>query len=232
MSEGIIIALITALGSLLGGIVGQSITASATVRAAQIKEKASQSSFDKDEQTPSSWGRIIVGALLGAIVTLIILFTLGMIPPNVDNPPIATTTKVSSTSTPSDSVPSFLESVSVPANLSSGINYQASKTGTYIFKYTDTAATNYTGCWVTAVLGYLGPVPRWDNENNLDSDKALFEIGTAVCSLTKDAAIKRTQGQIATIELNKDDVITLVEGDSHHADNVGAIILDVYFVEN
>ena len=232
MSEGIIIALITALGSLLGGIIGQSITASATVRTALIKEKASQSSFNKGEQTSNSWGRIIVGAGLGAIVTLIILFTLGMIHPRTGNPPAAAATKVSSTSTPSNSVPSFLESVSVPANLSSGINYKASKTGTYIFKYTDTAATNYSGCWVTAVLGYLGPVPRWDNENNLDSDKALFEIGTSVCSSTKDAAIQRTQGQIATIQLNKDDVITLVEGDSHHADNIGSIILDVYFVEN
>lgn len=103
MSEGIIIALITAIGSLLGGIIGQIITASATVKAAKIKEEANLPQLSKDEKT-RSWGRVITGAVFGAIATLIILFLLGMIPPNTENPPptaiAVTKTPVSKTQTP------------------------------------------------------------------------------------------------------------------------------------
>lgn len=99
MSEGIIIALITAIGSLVGGIVGNIITASATRDAAKIKEKINLPSSNKEEK-PRSWGTVIGGALVGAIATLIVLFLLGMIPPKPENPPIATpvdTTPVSKT---------------------------------------------------------------------------------------------------------------------------------------
>lgn len=89
MSEGIIIALITAIGSLLGGVIGQIITASATVKAAAIKEKVNLPTSSKEEQ-PRSWGRMIGGALIGAIATLIILSLLGIFPPDKQNPPTAT----------------------------------------------------------------------------------------------------------------------------------------------
>lgn len=141
----------------------------------------------------------------------------------------AIATKISLTSTPSSSVPSLIETIEVPANRASGINYKASESGIYTFKYIDSAFTAYSGCWSTEVVGYFGPVPLWDN-NNLDSRNDLLTIGTAVCSSTKESAIKRVQGQLATAKLNKDDVITLVAGDSHHSDNIGSIALEIYFL--
>lgn len=83
MSEGIVIALITAVGSLLGGIIGQIITASATIEAAKIKDKAPTI---PNNGTNDSWKRVVVGAIIGAVVTLVILFSLGMIPSKPDNP--------------------------------------------------------------------------------------------------------------------------------------------------
>jgi hypothetical protein len=74
MSEGIVIALITAGGSLLGGIIGQFIAASATVKAAQIKENSI-----KDERK-ISLGGVFGGAVIGAILTLGVLFFLGFFP--------------------------------------------------------------------------------------------------------------------------------------------------------
>lgn len=82
MSEGIIIALITAVGSLLGGVIGQIITASATIEAAKIKEKTNTPQNNGEN---NSWKRVVMGAIIGAIVTLIILFTLGMLPPKSEN---------------------------------------------------------------------------------------------------------------------------------------------------
>jgi hypothetical protein len=79
MSEGIIIALITAVGSLLGGIIGQFISASATVTAAKIKGNVNSANSLKDDK-PFSWGNILGGALVGAIATLGILFLLGLFP--------------------------------------------------------------------------------------------------------------------------------------------------------
>jgi hypothetical protein len=83
MSEGIIIALITAFGSLLGGIIGQIITASATIEAAKIKEKINLSPNGEN----NAWRRVVFGAIIGAVVTLIILFSLGMIPPKSESQP-------------------------------------------------------------------------------------------------------------------------------------------------
>lgn len=102
MSEGIIIALITAIGSLMGGIIGSLITASATITGIKLKEKIGQTPSAKDEKPHSSWSRVFIGALIGAVATLIVLFLLGMIPPKPENPPIATPdeTPVSKTQVP------------------------------------------------------------------------------------------------------------------------------------
>ena len=51
MSEGVLIALITAVGSLLGGIIGQFIAASATVKAAEIKESIKPEASSKNKKT-------------------------------------------------------------------------------------------------------------------------------------------------------------------------------------
>ncbi len=181
--------------------------------------------------------KILFWLLILAGATIIFVSLLSRLPDEIPssvnfvNSETATTiaTKISLTSTPSSSVPSLIETIEVPANRASGINYKASESGIYTFKYIDSAFTAYSGCWSTEVVGYFGPVPLWDN-NNLDSRNDLLTIGTAVCSSTKESAIKRVQGQLATAKLNKDDVITLVAGDSHHSDNIGSIALEIYFL--
>ncbi len=85
MSEGIVIALITALGSLFGGIIGQLITASATIKAATIKEKVNQTSISKDENS-RSWNGILTGALIGASSTLVVIYLIGSLPSQRDAP--------------------------------------------------------------------------------------------------------------------------------------------------
>lgn len=72
MSEGIIIALITAIGSLLGGIAGQMISASATIKAAAIKEKLNQAPSVRGESS-NNWKGILSGALIGAVLTMAVL---------------------------------------------------------------------------------------------------------------------------------------------------------------
>ncbi len=134
------------------------------------------------------------------------------------------------TSTTSSSIPQLIGTITVPAYSASGINYKAPESGMYSFKYTDSAFTAYNGCWSTQIVSYLGPVPQWKDSENLDFDNALFAIGTAVCSSTKEIAINRVQGQLATAKLNKDDVITVVTGDSYHSDNIGSIVLEIYFL--
>ena len=79
MSEGIIIALITAIGSLVGGIAGQFIMASATVKAAMIKEGGKVSPSPVDEKS-FSWGGVVGGAVIGAAFMLVVLFFLGFFP--------------------------------------------------------------------------------------------------------------------------------------------------------
>ena len=76
MSEGIIIALITAMGSLLGGVIGQIIVASATIRAAEIKANPNSASGSNSEKS-RSLGGILRGALIGAVLTLGILAIFG-----------------------------------------------------------------------------------------------------------------------------------------------------------
>jgi hypothetical protein len=93
MSEGIVIALITAIGSLLGGVIGQKIVASATVRAAEIKTNPNRISDSKSKK-PLSLSGILGGALIGAVLTLVVLAAFGMLNFGKNNlptsPPIPT----------------------------------------------------------------------------------------------------------------------------------------------
>lgn len=84
MSEGIIIALITAIGSLVGGVAGQFIVASATVKAAMIKEGGNFASTTADEKS-FSWSGVFGGAVIGAVFTLVVLFFLGFFPVSQTN---------------------------------------------------------------------------------------------------------------------------------------------------
>lgn len=114
MSEGITIALITAIGSLLGGIVGQIITASATIEAAKIKGQSNKSSSSEKN---NSWKRVVLGAGIGAIATLVILFSLGMIPPNSQNTPVTTPDALPISTKTSSSIP---ETASPTSSLATG----------------------------------------------------------------------------------------------------------------
>ncbi len=68
MSEDIIIALITAIGSLLAGIIGQMIAASATVKAAAIKEKVNQEPLPSSSERNNKKGNRFWGFLGGALI--------------------------------------------------------------------------------------------------------------------------------------------------------------------
>ncbi len=68
MSQGIIIALITAIGSIVGAVISSLILRT------------------KEKETSSLLGTIIGGAVLGAVALLFVLWLLGMFPP-VNNPP-------------------------------------------------------------------------------------------------------------------------------------------------
>lgn len=93
MSEGIIIALITAIGSLLGGIIGQIIVASATVRAAHIKANPNQTSDINSDKSLSLSG-ILGGALIGAVLTLGALAIFGVLNFGKSNSPVSPTTVI------------------------------------------------------------------------------------------------------------------------------------------
>lgn len=77
MSEGIIIALITAGGSIIGGIIGRLISSSALVKAARIKKDGESS--NKEEKS-FSWGGIGMGVIIGAILMPLALSLLGFFP--------------------------------------------------------------------------------------------------------------------------------------------------------
>ncbi|HXD11602.1 MAG TPA: hypothetical protein VN653_16170 [Anaerolineales bacterium] len=69
----IIIALITATGSIVGGYIG----ARATIIAAEMKAKSNQTPSNNGEK-PSLWSGIFGGAVVGAALTLVVLFLLGV----------------------------------------------------------------------------------------------------------------------------------------------------------
>jgi hypothetical protein len=90
MSESTVNAIITAIGSLLGGIIG----AYATIQAAKVKLLKSPN--DTESKFPLLG--IIIGTIIGAISTLVILAFLGFIPtPTTTTPTIATSTTTSTT---------------------------------------------------------------------------------------------------------------------------------------
>lgn len=125
MSEGIIIALITAIGSLMGGIIGQSITASATIKAAAIKEKLNLAPDVRGEKS-NNWRVILGGAVIGAIATLFILTLLGIFPPPIQIPPTETATYSTPTSKPTTKVssdPSILFSEDFEDGRAQNFNY-------------------------------------------------------------------------------------------------------------
>jgi hypothetical protein len=76
MSEGIIIALITTIGSIVGAIIGNSISAKAVITAASIKDGNGQ--IDQTAFPKSQW--ILGGAIIGGIIVIGGLWFLGFFP--------------------------------------------------------------------------------------------------------------------------------------------------------
>lgn len=101
MSEGVVIALITAIGSLIGGVVGQTITASSTIKAAKIEAKVETNQISKNnDRKGTSLKGFALGTLLGAVITLGILGFSGLL--NTGNevfPSFSPTSAVVATST-------------------------------------------------------------------------------------------------------------------------------------
>jgi hypothetical protein len=87
MSESTANAIITAIGSLLGGIIG----AYATIQAAKVKLPKSPN--DTEPKFPLLG--IVMGAVIGAVATLVVLAFLGFIP--TPTSPVATPTTLSRT---------------------------------------------------------------------------------------------------------------------------------------
>ena len=79
MSEEILIALITSVGSIVGGIVGNYIVAYATIKSATIKKKGKSSKSPKNKK-PLSWVGVFGGVVIGAVLTLAALFIFGLFP--------------------------------------------------------------------------------------------------------------------------------------------------------
>ena len=104
MSEGVIIALITTIGLLFGGIIGQIITASSTIKAAKIEAKVGPTRTSKNNDGKGiSLKGMILGALIGAMITLGVLGFSGFLNTgNGDSPspsPTSTSNAVVATST-------------------------------------------------------------------------------------------------------------------------------------
>ncbi len=76
MSEGIIIALITTIGSIVGAIIGSSISAKAVITAATIKDGKSQA--DETILPKSQW--VLGGAIIGGVMVFVGLWLLGFFP--------------------------------------------------------------------------------------------------------------------------------------------------------
>jgi hypothetical protein len=108
MSEGIIIALITVIGSSLGGIIGELIAAKAVRDAAALKEKLNIAPDVKGGKS-NNWKAILGGTLIGAFLTLAILAFLGLLSFGGENPPtptVVTGGKTTQNPPPSTSIPS------------------------------------------------------------------------------------------------------------------------------
>jgi len=130
--------------------------------------------------------------------------------------------------------PQFVQKLSVPSNTNSGITFQASKSGVYIFKYSDSAYSVGIGYgWLTKVYGFSGSAVLWSKNNDLIDGAALFIIDSKEWAYKlRQEAIKATKDIKANVWLNKGDWVTLVvqDGKLDYEDNTGEVVLDVFFI--
>lgn len=220
MSEGIIIALITAIGSLLSGIVGQIIAANATIKAAAIKQKADEKPLSKEIDNKSrrggAWQGFLGGALIGAIIIFSILKMTGYIPPFLIGE-------------------KFVTKLLIPSNNNLGVTYNIPEDGVYTFKYSDSAvsgwgtADNGEARWHTTIVCFRGNNVVW-NGVGVDGEKAVFQIGTGKSYKTKKEAIKSSSGQEGKAGFQTGEQVTCVVGDGRYdfGDNGGEVFLDVF----
>lgn len=220
MTEGITIALITAIGSLLGGIIGQIITAYATIKSATIKgsgnQAGSQSMTESEGNNNSKLKGFWIGTAITAIVIIAFFQIIGYIPP------ISFGEK-------------FVTKLIIPSNNNQGFTYNIPDDGVYTFRYSDSAVSGWpsddpnTKRWHATISCFRGSEVKW-KDAGVDFNFILFEIGTRKSYTTRDEAIKESIGQKATAGFKASEQITCVIADGKYdfGDNSGEVIVDVF----
>jgi len=218
----IIVALITAMGSIIGGYLG----ARATIIAADRKANTNQTSLNNNKKN-FPWGGVLGGAFLGAALTLTILFLLGVFPSGITKTPLVTETPV----IVSAATPQLLETLIIPSNSDNGVVYFIRKSGAYTFEYSPNTSAFWNGAnWANQLVVFKGNTPEWANSYNLNYDTALFALGSSGYE-SKELAIDGTRNQKGVAFLNAGDFITLIVGDERYtySDNIGDITIDIIF---
>lgn len=220
MTEGITIAIITAIGSLLGGVIGQIIVAYATIKAATIKGNGNQTSslptIAPEKQKNSRFQGFWIGASLMAIVIIGFFKVTGYIPP------ISFGEK-------------FVTKLIIPSNNNQGITYSIPEDGVYTFQYSDSAVSGWQSDdpnpqrWHATISCFRGGAVQW-KDAGVDFNLMLFEIGTRKSYKTREEATKASIGQKATAGFKANEQITCVISDGQYdfGDNSGEVVIDVF----
>jgi hypothetical protein len=219
MTEGITIALITAIGSLLGGILAQSIAAYATIKAATLKQGENQSASQAAGSNKNS--QLLPGFWIGTLITAIVIIAFFKITGYI--PPISFGEK-------------FVTKLIIPSNNNQGFTYNIPNDGVYTFRYSDSAVSGWqpldspnTERWHATVSCFRGSAVIWDN-GGVDSNFSLFEIGTGKSYKTRGEAIRSSSGENATAGFRAGEQITCVIADGQYdfGDNSGEVVLDLF----
>jgi hypothetical protein len=149
-TANIIIAIITATGSIVGGFIG----AYATIKAAKIKEekKENQTSTNKSEKI-TLWKGVIAGTIIGTILTLVALSFFGAFPPR------SGTTSPTSTATIENTADSVLFSEDFEDGKSQNLiplegNWKVvlDETGNFVYDIDNMLGNRYVGASFGSVL--------------------------------------------------------------------------------
>ena len=219
MTEGITIALITALGSLFGGIIGQIIVAYATIKAATIKENGSQANSQPAVKTDGKKNKF-QGFWIGTVITAIVIIALFKITGYI--PPISFGEK-------------FVTKLIIPSNNNQGFTYNIPDDGVYTFRYSDSAFSGWPSDdpnierWHATISCFRGGEVKW-KDAGVDFNFILFEIGTRKSYKTREEAIKASIGQKGRAGFRANEQITCVIADGQYdfGDNSGEVVIDVF----
>jgi hypothetical protein len=220
MTEGITIALITALGSLLGGIIGQTIVAYATIKAAAMKGNGDQAISQPAIEPKGSKNSKIQGFWIGTLITATVIIFFFKVTGYI--PPISFGEK-------------FVSKLIIPSNNNQGFTYNIPDDGVYTFRYSDSAVSGWPDDdpnverWHATISCFRGNEVKW-KDTGVDFNFILFELGTRESYKTREATIKASIGQKATAGFRANEQITCVIADGQYDfwDNSGEVIMDVF----